>query len=374
MVKKLVFWWNHPCRSILGLCDALAEATSCQVTLVALDGYSELRAKLGWGAVHPNRTRVAVFTRDTYQEKSEELRNDLSTVHILNSVYSSQALRWIAHRLAETGQKYWVMSEAPTNAFHGLKYAAKVAYHHLYVPLIARPLASRSMGCFCLSGGSSESMHAMVTMGFDQRTLVPFGYYPAPLPIPAVRRLPSNGKIELLCTGVLEPSKGHAVLLRALALARQRGLRFRCSITGFGSQESHLRRLTEELHLGTQVNWVGAVPDERLYELIAQTDVFLAPGIREPWGIRLNDAIQAGLPVITTSGLGAAELVRAARCGTVVRPGDHAALAESILELALDDAKLSMCRTNARSFAPTIAPANMAGRVISELSRVVEIA
>jgi glycosyltransferase involved in cell wall biosynthesis len=214
----------------------------------------------------------------------------------------------------------------------------------------------------------------MVTMGFDQRTLVPFGYYPAPLPIPAVRRLPSNGKIELLCTGVLEPSKGHAVLLRALALARQRGLRFRCSITGFGSQESHLRRLTEELHLGTQVNWVGAVPDERLYELIAQTDVFLAPGIREPWGIRLNDAIQAGLPVITTSGLGAAELVRAARCGTVVRPGDHAALAESILELALDDAKLSMCRTNARSFAPTIAPANMAGRVISELSRVVEIA
>jgi glycosyltransferase involved in cell wall biosynthesis len=66
--------------------------------------------------------------------------------------------------------------------------------------------------------------------------------------------------------------------------------------------------------------------------------VFVLPSragrIAEPWGLVLNEAASAGLPIVTTDEVGAAgDLIRDGDTGRIVTGGDPQALAEAIAVL-----------------------------------------
>jgi len=85
------------------------------------------------------------------------------------------------------------------------------------------------------------------------------------------------------------------------------------------------------------------VPPGGLRNLYAACDVLVVPSIatptfREPWGLVINEAMNRGLPVISSDAVGAAAggLVRDGRNGLVVPAGDSDALAGAIRRLAAD--------------------------------------
>ena len=80
---------------------------------------------------------------------------------------------------------------------------------------------------------------------------------------------------------------------------------------------------------------------ERLYKW---ADVFVACGLCEPWGMRVNDAIHAGLPVVVSSGMGAKMIVEQYGCGSVYRAGDAKALADVLLRFVSDIDFAAKCR------------------------------
>jgi glycosyltransferase involved in cell wall biosynthesis len=70
----------------------------------------------------------------------------------------------------------------------------------------------------------------------------------------------------------------------------------------------------------------------RLYEL---ADVFVLPSEWEPWGLVVNEAMNAGKPVIVTDKVGAAvDLIEDGENGFVVPVGDISALAHRIDSVA----------------------------------------
>jgi glycosyltransferase involved in cell wall biosynthesis len=76
-----------------------------------------------------------------------------------------------------------------------------------------------------------------------------------------------------------------------------------------------------------------------LYELC---DVFVLPSEHEPWGLVVNEVMNAARPVIVTDGVGcAADLVEEGVTGHVVPVGDISALARRIDELAGDGERAS---------------------------------
>jgi len=88
---------------------------------------------------------------------------------------------------------------------------------------------------------------------------------------------------------------------------------------------------------------IGPVPPGELRNLYAACDVLVVPSIatatfREPWGLVINEAMNRGLPVISSDAVGAAAggLVRDGRNGLVVPAGDSDALAGAIRRLAAD--------------------------------------
>ena len=135
-----------------------------------------------------------------------------------------------------------------------------------------------------------------------------------------------------------DPRKGVEVLLRALALLRGAGVRFRaCLVSGGPLLASH-RRLAERLHLDDVATFTGWVADS--YPYLRQADVFVLPSLQEGSGsIALLEALQAGAAIVASNVDGIAEDVRDGESALLVEPGNADALGRA-LACALADAGL----------------------------------
>lgn len=144
----------------------------------------------------------------------------------------------------------------------------------------------------------------------------------------------------------MEPWKGHELHLRALG--RLRDLPgWNCWMVG-GAQRPHekeyqemLVELAGALGIGNRVHFLGQRTD--VSQLMAAADVFCQPNRNpEPFGIVFIEAMNAGLPVVSSAFGGALEVIDSS-CGYLVPPGDAAALAERLqhlIEAPLERARL----------------------------------
>jgi UDP-glucose:(heptosyl)LPS alpha-1,3-glucosyltransferase len=130
--------------------------------------------------------------------------------------------------------------------------------------------------------------------------------------------------------------KGLAAAVESLASLSDRASRL--LVVGRGDTEPY-RRLAERLGLGERVTWLGARRDiERWY---AAADALVLPTVYEPFGNVHLEALASGLPVVTTSAAGGAEVV-GPDCGAVVPPRDPGAVATALERLrAADPERLS---------------------------------
>lgn len=134
-----------------------------------------------------------------------------------------------------------------------------------------------------------------------------------------------------LCTflyaGRLDPEKSVDVLLRAFEQVPGELV-----LAGSGSDEERLRALAPN-----GVRFLGPLHRDELVAWYAAADVFVLPSRSEPWGIVLNEAAAAGLPLIATEEVGAAhELIEEGVNGFRVPAGDAGALAAAMRRLAED--------------------------------------
>ena len=131
-----------------------------------------------------------------------------------------------------------------------------------------------------------------------------------------------------LYAGRLDPEKGLDVLLRAFARAPGDLV-----LAGSGSEEARLRALADG-----RVRFLGPLDRDQLPAVYAEADVFVLPSRSEPWGMVLNEAAAAGLPLVATEGAGAAhDLVEDGVNGFRVAVDDEEALATALRRLAKDE-------------------------------------
>jgi glycosyltransferase involved in cell wall biosynthesis len=155
----------------------------------------------------------------------------------------------------------------------------------------------------------------------------------------------SAGGGELLCVAAITTSKGHDVLLAALAMVQD--LPWRCTCVGSVDRDpavvEDLRRQRRDSGLDGRVDFVGARTGRDLDAAYAAADVLVLASSAETYGMVVTEALARGLPVITTATGGLPEaLGRGAdgiKPGLLVLPGDPAAFAAA-LRRWLDDVGL----------------------------------
>ena len=138
--------------------------------------------------------------------------------------------------------------------------------------------------------------------------------------------VPADAWVALFAGSGFE-RKGLATAVEGLAALGDRSSRL--LVVGKGDVQPY-RRLAERLQIDGRVAWLGARPDvERWY---AAADALVLPTRYEPFGNVHLEALASGLPVVTTTAAGGAEVVGPDR-GAVVPPGDVRALAGALARL-----------------------------------------
>jgi len=147
--------------------------------------------------------------------------------------------------------------------------------------------------------------------------------------------IPPEG-VLLLFSGKLIPRKRPLDLLRALA---RPGLER--AVAGFVGDGELRPALEEEARrLGSdRVRFFGFKNQRELADYYTAADVFVLPSQFETWGLVVNEAMCFGLPIVTTTAVGAwRDLVREGWNGHVVPPGDVDALGRVLVHLVGDAA------------------------------------
>jgi glycosyltransferase involved in cell wall biosynthesis len=147
-----------------------------------------------------------------------------------------------------------------------------------------------------------------------------------------------NGSADVLFIGQFEERKGVADLLEAFATIDDPGARLR--LVGNGTLEAEIAQRAAS---DPRLEVVGYLPQEELPKALARARCLVLPSItteldREPWGLVVNEAMHAGVPVIATDAVGAAAggLIEHDRNGLVVPERDPAALSAALRRLTSD--------------------------------------
>ena len=197
----------------------------------------------------------------------------------------------------------------------------------------------------------------------------------APIDVPAVRhrQATSDSRTVILQVSRMEPLKGHAVLLDALAKLRD-DRRWTCRIAG-GAQRAHeaeymasLRARARALGIADRVEFLGERSD--VPSLLAAADIYCQPNVEpDAFGLSLVEALAAGLPVVTSELGGAREIIDET-CGVVVRPRDAAALASELSALLDDPVRCQRLGANGPPRARALCdPSVQMGRIAEILER-----
>jgi glycosyltransferase involved in cell wall biosynthesis len=142
--------------------------------------------------------------------------------------------------------------------------------------------------------------------------------------------------------GRLVPYKGLEYLIEAIHLIGMER-KIICVIGGDGPQKEYLIDLVERYDLDNII-FIGFVKNEDLFNLLAGSDVVVAPSISEleSTPITLLSALAVGTPVIGTSIGGTAETIpNDGVNGIIIPPKDSRALAEAIIKIT-DNSKYEL--------------------------------
>lgn len=155
--------------------------------------------------------------------------------------------------------------------------------------------------------------------------------------------------------------KGVPTLLRALARMRRGDALL--WVVGRDKDETLMRKLAQTLGVDQRVLFLGAQTEVKPF--YGAADVFALPTLYDPFPNAALEALACGLPLVTTTTCGAAELVTADN-GAVVGAGDATILAEN-LDLLCDHAPAM--RDAARASVAHLDLAAMAARLMALYSR-----
>jgi glycosyltransferase involved in cell wall biosynthesis len=125
-------------------------------------------------------------------------------------------------------------------------------------------------------------------------------------------------------------------LLHASARLRREGVVFHLVMVGSGEMETELRTLAQRLRL-SNIHFAGFVNQASLPRVYAACDVFVLPSENEPWGLAVNEAMCAGLPIVASSEIGCVpDLVEDGRNGRTFPAGNVEELIDALRPLLID--------------------------------------
>ena len=121
----------------------------------------------------------------------------------------------------------------------------------------------------------------------------------------------------LISAGRLVPEKNWKTLVQAAGKAYQEIPNLRLVILGDGPGKKDLRKLADQLGLGTRLELPGSVPFDRIPGYLKAADLFGFASITETQGLVTMEGLAAGLPAVAVNATGTKDVIQVGTDGAV---------------------------------------------------------
>jgi len=156
---------------------------------------------------------------------------------------------------------------------------------------------------------------------------------------------------QFLCCSRFVEGKNLIVLIDAYRRYRDitGNTAWHLTIAGDGPLYGEIARRIAELGLTEHVHLVGRVSYEELPALYASAGAFVLPSLAEAWGLAVNEAMAAGLPLLVSKGVGChLDLVQEGVNGHVFDPQNTGQLATLLNAVATPSKREAMAAASLR--------------------------
>ena len=145
----------------------------------------------------------------------------------------------------------------------------------------------------------------------------------------------TDDEIILISVGRLVKRKGFEYAIRAVSrLINNYNIKnIKYIIVGDGPERGFLENLAKKLGAVEKVEFMGFVSEEKKYQLLSISDIYVLSSLHEGFGICLLEAMHFGLPIVATNDGGHTDFLTEGRNALLVPIKDDIALAEKIAEL-----------------------------------------
>lgn len=367
-MKGLIIWAQSDCRSTMGLYEAVVKRLNIPY-VVALwfyrktETYVDNRMEVGFS--NKEFAQIPMIPVGENYEKGLQILDEYpGYTHVFSVFQNSPVWRRLIEEVKRRGEKVIIACESPCNMEKGFRKFLKEIYLRCVLWWKSRPVI-KAAECFVNSSGNDDKYARII--GWPKDKIIPFGYFPPPIPGSKCVRRMTNKPFHILSTGILSKYRGADVLVEALRILKDRGVPYTATITQKGELLEALKEKAARYQL--PIEFAGFVEMPKLIELYETCSVYVGAGRHEPWGMRLNDVLQCGAPIVVSRGMGGVKMVDDYGCGLAFRNGDAVDLADKLEQLAKDDDTYVSCAERAVDAAEQCRPCNKAKELLEILRR-----
>lgn len=161
----------------------------------------------------------------------------------------------------------------------------------------------------------------------------------------------------IVYAGRFAPEKNIDIIVRAVALAKEKIPDITLAMAGHGSFFEDIKKLVTELGLEQNTRFLGTLSHFELADLYRASEIFSITSTSEIQSMTLIQAMACGLPII---GVKARGFEHIGENGILIEPGDINALSEKIVLLLNDPAMRNALSEKSLRFAQKLSDKNIA--------------
>lgn len=348
---ELIFWLDTPPKVSKGAYNYVSKVWENKVYYVCNFDYPEYRKKVNWNDGDFGKANVIILQGKSNQNQIIEdlfVKNP-NAIHVLSGVNNSIE-RNIRNYTLSGKYKVIMFSERPVEIGNWFEKVARLImfrfkytyFHWLYKDVVKAFLPLGRLGVETFS-----------KYGWPQDVMFPFMYNPESHNYNVEPHFVYKGKADIvnfLYVGrFYYKTKGVDILMRAAEK-----LRGRWKLDMVGGYGAKSVKVKEWIQTQPNVTFLGSWPSEEVSPRMQDYDVIVVPSRYDGWNLLVNEAINAGVGVITTNHAVSDEVVSTSGAGIVVKANNVKAFADAMQYVIDNPNIIPIWKKKAVDFMPRI--------------------
>lgn len=144
----------------------------------------------------------------------------------------------------------------------------------------------------------------------------------------------TNKPIEIITVARFTKQKDFDTALKSVGFLRERGIDFRYTIIGYGTEENNIRTTISALNLTDNVTLI--IDPKDIFSYLLKADIYLSTSLYEGTSNSIMEALDAELPIVATNVGDNDILVKNAQNGYIHEIGDSSGIGNSLYKLAVN--------------------------------------